>query len=232
MRLSLFVLAFLGGALARPGPASRPHSLKRYTDQKVSTSGCTSGKDIRVEAPRKNIFQSLTDEEYVDVTAYLHEQKELNLTAVVNSTSWDNVIVSLDILNPNKTDALAYLEGHGLAPVRYARATLQFNSQLQPYIQEYMVGPLPVKQESTRHEELNYMFTSGRGRINVYNADSEAIAAFNLQVGAEIQNITKRLLNGVSVYYFHVFERCLTQGINRPQQVVKMTIFSSRAVIL
>jgi primary-amine oxidase len=198
MRLSLFVLAFLGGALARPGPASRPHSLKRYTDQKVSTSGCTSGKDIRVEAPRKNIFQSLTDEEYVDVTAYLHEQKELNLTAVVNSTSWDNVIVSLDILNPNKTDALAYLEGHGLAPVRYARATLQFNSQLQPYIQEYMVGPLPVKQESTRHEELNYMFTSGRGRINVYNADSEAIAAFNLQVGAEIQNITKRLLNGTA----------------------------------
>jgi primary-amine oxidase len=116
--------------------------------------------------------------------------------------SWDNVIVSLDLLQPNKTDALTYLEGHGPAPTRYARATLQFNSQVQPYIQEYMVGPLPVQEGSTQYEELNYMFTSGRGRINVYKADSKAIAAFNLKVGADIQNITKQLLNGVSTYCF------------------------------
>lgn len=109
------------------------------------------------------------------------------------------MIVSLDLLQPNKTDALTYLEGHGPAPTRYARATLQFNSQMQPYIQEYMVGPLPVKEGSTQYEELNYMFTSGRGRINVYNADSEAIAAFNLAVGADIKKITKKLLNGVSI---------------------------------
>jgi len=113
--------------------------------------------------------------------------------------SWDNVIVSLDLLQPNKTDALTYLEGNGPAPTRYARATLQFNSQLQPYIQEYMVGPLPVQEGSTQYEELNYMFTSGRGRTNVYNADSEAIAAFNLEVGVDIQNITNKLLNGVRI---------------------------------
>jgi primary-amine oxidase len=74
---------------------------------------------------------------------------------------------------------------------------------MQPYIQEYMVGPLPVTEGSTRYEELNYMFTTGRGRINVYNADSEAIAAFNLEVGADIEKITKRLLNGVSIHCFH-----------------------------
>lgn len=113
--------------------------------------------------------------------------------------SWDNVIVSLDLLQPNKTDALIYLEGNGPAPTRYARATLQFNSQVQPYIQEYMVGPLPVQEGSTQYEELNYIFTSGRGRTNVYNADSEAIAAFNLEVGADIQDITKKLLNGVRI---------------------------------
>ena len=113
--------------------------------------------------------------------------------------SWDNVIVSLDLLQPNKTDALTYLEGNGPAPTRYARATLQFNSQVQPYIQEYMVGPLPVEEGSTQYGELNYIFTSGRGRTNVYNADSEAIAAFNLEVGADVQDITKKLLNGVRI---------------------------------
>ncbi|KAL6364234.1 hypothetical protein LRP88_02151 [Fusarium phalaenopsidis] len=195
--LRLCLLTFLSGVLARPsipGPAARSHSLRRPSKRQ----GCSSGKEVTITAPSKNIFQGLTDHEYAQVTAYLHQQKELNLTAVVNSTSWDNVIVTLDLLQPNKTDALAYLEGRGPAPARYARATLQFNSQLQPYIQEYMVGPLPVKKGSTRYEELNYIFTSGRGRINVYNADGDAIAAFNLKVGAEIQDITKRLLNGTA----------------------------------
>ncbi|EEU33975.1 uncharacterized protein NECHADRAFT_94780 [Fusarium vanettenii 77-13-4] len=195
--LRLCLLACLSRVLARPsipGPAARPHSLRRPSKRQ----GCSSGKEVTITAPSKNIFQGLTDHEYAQVTAYLHQQKELNLTAVVNSTSWDNVIVTLDLLQPNKTDALSYLEGRGPVPARYARATLQFNSQLQPYIQEYMVGPLPVKKGSTRYEELNYMFTSGRGRINVYNADGDAIAAFNLKVGAEIQDITKRLLNGTA----------------------------------
>ena len=47
----------------------------------------SSGQEVVIKAPVKNIFQSLTDEEYAHVTAYLHEQKDLNLTAVVNSTS-------------------------------------------------------------------------------------------------------------------------------------------------
>ncbi|KAL6922703.1 hypothetical protein FSST1_006729 [Fusarium sambucinum] len=196
--LQVVSLIFDRRVLARSsseGPAARYHYLNRY---KIETSQCDSDKEVGVKAPWKNIFQSLTDQEYADVTAYLHNQEELNLTAIVNSTSWDNVIVSMDLLQPNKTDALTYLEGNGPAPARYARATLQFNSQLQPYIQEYMVGPLPVQEGSTRYEELNYMFTSGRGRINVYNADSEAIAEFNLVVGTEIQNITKQLLNGTA----------------------------------
>lgn len=114
--------------------------------------------------------------------------------------------MSLDLLHPNKTGALTYLEGHGPAPVRYARATLQFNSKLQPYIQEYMVGPLPIQKGLTHHEELNYIFTSGRGRINVYNADGEAIAAFNLKIGTEIKDITKELLNGVRISFNYASE--------------------------
>ncbi|KAF5643096.1 peroxisomal amine oxidase copper-containing protein [Fusarium sp. NRRL 52700] len=210
--LILCLFAVPNGISAYPGPAgpaARPHSLKRLSEYKSSAAGCSSGQEVVIKAPVNNIFQSLTDEEYAHVTAYLHEQKDLNLTAVVNSTStivihqlmapsWDNVIVSLDLLQPNKTGALAYLEGHGPAPVRYARATLQFNSKLQPYIQEYMVGPLPIQKGLTHHEELNYIFTSGRGRINVYNADGEAIAAFNLKIGTEIKDITKELLNGTA----------------------------------
>lgn len=88
--LQLCLLPFLGGALARPGPAALPHSLNRspkYGNNDASSSRCGFSKDVAVAAPRKNIFQSLTDREYADVTVFLHKQKELNLTAVVNSTA-------------------------------------------------------------------------------------------------------------------------------------------------
>jgi primary-amine oxidase len=106
--------------------------------------------------------------------------------------------VNLDVLQPNKTDALAYLDESGPEPTRFARATLQFGSTVQPYTQEYMVGPLPIQDRTAKYEELNYMFTSGRGRMNVYNADSNAIATFNIKVGASIKEITQELVNGVS----------------------------------
>lgn len=80
-----------------------------------------------------------------------------------------------------------------------------------------MVGPLTMTEGLTRYQELNYIFTSGRGRTNVYNADGEAIAAFNLKVGTEIRDITKRLLNGVSISYVYAFEKPLTDGYDRPQ---------------
>jgi primary-amine oxidase len=88
--LILCLFAVPNGISAYPGPAgpaARPHSLKRLSEYKSSGAGCSSGQEVLVKAPVKNIFQSLTDEEYAHVTAYLHEQKDLNLTAVVNSTS-------------------------------------------------------------------------------------------------------------------------------------------------
>ena len=106
--------------------------------------------------------------------------------------------MTMDILQPDKKDSLAYLDENGPIPDRYARATLQFNSQDEPYIQEYMIGPLPLSNTKGQHKELNHIFTSGRGRTRVYNADSEAIAAFNLEVGTQIKKVTKDLLNGVS----------------------------------
>jgi primary-amine oxidase len=89
--LQFALLAILGEGLARPGfsngPASRPHSLARPAKRSDGISGCKSGADVGIKSAKKNIFSGLTDKEYVDVTAYLHAQKKLNLTAIVNSTA-------------------------------------------------------------------------------------------------------------------------------------------------
>lgn len=111
--------------------------------------------------------------------------------------SWDNTILNLDLLQPNKSDALRFLDSGAAAPPRYAQATLQFGATTKPYIREYMVGPLPVTKGKTTVAPLDYIYNKGQGVQRVYNADPVAQQEFGLQVGASIQNVTKKLLNGV-----------------------------------
>ncbi len=111
---------------------------------------------------------------------------------------WDNVIMNVELLQPNKSDALPYLESGGAAPSRYAKATLLFAATEEPYIQEFMVGPLTVAKGKTTYSPLNYIYNKGTSKKRFYNADATSVAAFNVQVGAGVADITKVLLNGVS----------------------------------
>ncbi len=54
--------------------------------QTSAPSSCSSGSDITTKAPKANIFAGLTDSEAADVTAFLHRQKSLNLTAAATAT--------------------------------------------------------------------------------------------------------------------------------------------------
>lgn len=49
-------------------------------------TSCGSGSQITTKAPKVNIFAGLTNDEAAAVTAFLHDQKNLNLTAAVNAT--------------------------------------------------------------------------------------------------------------------------------------------------
>lgn len=54
--------------------------------QDPSASGCGSHSQPTTKAPKTNIFAGLTDDEAAAVTAYLHAQKSLNLTAAADAT--------------------------------------------------------------------------------------------------------------------------------------------------
>ena len=105
--------------------------------------------------------------------------------------------MTIDLLQPNKSDAIKYLDQGGPAPSRYAQATIQFGATLEPYVQEYVVGPLPITNQSAA-TELNYIYNSGKGKQRIYNADYALLAKFQYQVATQVANITQRLLNGVS----------------------------------
>ena len=59
--------------------------LSRELAASGASSGCSDGT-ITTTAPKLNIFGGLTDDEFGSVTAFLHQQKSLNLTAVSNAT--------------------------------------------------------------------------------------------------------------------------------------------------
>ena len=108
--------------------------------------------------------------------------------------------MQVDLLQPKKSDALAYLDRGAAAPARYARVVVQFGATLEPYIQEYQVGPLPVVNGSTTLTQLNSIYNKGKGYIRIYDQDALALSDFGYQVSTSIADITQLLLNGVSCF--------------------------------
>ncbi|KAL8685663.1 MAG: hypothetical protein Q9218_007622 [Villophora microphyllina] len=167
--------------------------------QGPGSTGCGSSSQLSVKAPKSNIFAGLTNDEAAAVTSFLHDQKDLNLTAASNATSWDNKILTVELLQPNKSDAISYLDSTSQAPVRQARAILRFGATLEPYLQEYVVGPLPVAAGKTTVAPLDYIFNKGRGYQRLYNVDIDALTAFAYgYAAANISDISQQLLNGTA----------------------------------
>lgn len=111
--------------------------------------------------------------------------------------SWDNTIALVELLQPNKTAALPYLNGEGPAPDRYARVAIQFQATKEPYIQDFMVGPLPISSQTTL-QPLNYIYNKGVGKQRIYHADLVEEIGFYAKIGASVADITLDLWNGVS----------------------------------
>ena len=103
----------------------------------------------------------------------------------------------VQLLQPNKSDALPYLNGEGPKPLRYSAATIQFQATLEPYLQEYIIGPLPVSNQTTV-QPLNYPFNKGVGRQRIYNADAGAYGDFLANISASVEDILMQMFNGVS----------------------------------
>ena len=116
--------------------------------------------------------------------------------------------MNIELLQPNKSDALSYLDLGSALPDRYARAVVRFGATLEPYIQEYQVGPLPVVNGSTTLAQLNYIYNKGRGYQRIYDVDREALAVFTYGISASIADITQSLLNGVGSS--HLYYPCLS----------------------
>jgi primary-amine oxidase len=109
--------------------------------------------------------------------------------------------VQITLLDPNKTDVIAFFDGVARAPPRYARATVAFGATnlTDSFWQEYMVGPLPTTNLS-KLQPLTYPFHNQQpGKTKVHPVYSRVDgSAFLTKVSEEIEDVTMELWNSVS----------------------------------
>ncbi|KAH8594285.1 copper amine oxidase [Bisporella sp. PMI_857] len=158
-----------------------------------STPGTFS--EISIHAPRKNVWADLTQDEVKAVREFMFTRTDLNLTRSRESFRFDNNIRLIEVLRPNKSDVLAYLNGNSAPPIRWARVVINDGVKEYPQVTNYMVGPLPID-NSTRIEPLIYCFNSDRNFVYnpmpTYPVLVEWVATFALN----ITDVLEELLDG------------------------------------
>ena len=179
--------AWIRGARARLAKSSNLNRLKRATEN----STCDGAAPADFKAPHKNVWSGLTDKEAASVTTWLFAQTELNLTVAENATDWTNSILQVELMVPNKTDVLAYVDGDAQPPTRYAHVVLAMQASEHPTYNDILVGPLPVSNTTTTWQPLEYPFTRKTGgAIRNLDADEESINQWLFNVSSTISDIT------------------------------------------
>ncbi|KAK4963066.1 hypothetical protein LTR10_000694 [Elasticomyces elasticus] len=188
--------AWVRGARSRLAKNSKWHS-KRWTNG----SACVETSPPDFSAPKENVWSGLTNWEAASVTQWLFGQAELNLTKSEDAGEWDNSLLLVELMLPNKTDVLSYVDGAAAAPARYAHVVLDLRATLNPTYTDIIVGPLPVVNGTTCWEPLEYPYTrKTQGSIRNLDADSDSLyTEYIFKVTATIADITMDLWGGTAL---------------------------------
>jgi primary-amine oxidase len=141
--------------------------FKRYPEllEKRDVS-CSPSTPNQAAAPKTNVWADLDDDEAQVVYDLLVD--EFNLTSVDEATAYDNYLMWIETLRPNKTDAVEYLDNDGSVPERWARAVVFLGTEVHTseefpdgYWQELQVGPLNTNTTPEIYE-LDFIYTKSK----------------------------------------------------------------------
>ncbi|KAK3712173.1 hypothetical protein LTR37_009264, partial [Vermiconidia calcicola] len=159
-------------------------------------AACTIPLPPEVKAPKKNVWDFLTRTESHDIAKWLATQKFPNTTEVYRTGA--------ELMLPNKTDVLQYLDGNGPEPARYASVQIYENLRGKtsiPMTGSILVGPLPIS-NATTWQPLTYPYTKkdGKTRVLLGDADWRAMSRFTNNITNSVKDITKDLWGNKTSY--------------------------------
>ena len=104
-------------------------------------------------------------------------------------------------MRPNKTDALAYIDGNATAPPVYAHVVLDHRASDEPYYQDILVGPIPIDNATTTWQPLDYILTKkNSGKVRNLDADGDKLYSDWLYpISQTVADITLDLWNGTAL---------------------------------
>jgi len=217
---ALLLSSLAPGVLAAPSPKSdwvrkgpggsggyfkkKVHDhIKRAIDggkRAAELPSCAETTTTTITAPKENPWAPLTNEETAAVVKWLFDQAELNLTVTANATSWENSIVLVESMFPNKTDAVSYLDGNGPAPTKYAHVLLNNRATVDAHYADILVGPLPIDNTTFWSPLDFYMTKESSGTVRNLDADNDALYnEWIYPISASIADITLDLWNGTTM---------------------------------
>ena len=166
-----------------------------YSQQRPWTASHAKSSVATPLRGRPNLWANLDSHESETLQQYLYsEQAGLNLTRSPVPGSRENVLQWFELLRPNKTDVLRFLDDETKAPPRFARVTINHGVSNPPEIREFMVGPLPVTNE-TQLLPLTYVHNSGRSySVNIYG-DLQQVMAWGGKFCKSIEDIVFDLVH-------------------------------------
>ncbi|GMH42873.1 hypothetical protein BSKO_10792 [Bryopsis sp. KO-2023] len=116
------------------------------------------GKD---DEARWSIFDQLSTTEIWDVInvlvddmGFFHERNETYQIKDMPTPAGPDHIYRVELFEPSKKEALAYLDGDGPRPQRFAKAIVIRASAEPKDVMEYKVGPLPIPEDKRSRKEI------------------------------------------------------------------------------
>ncbi|EJF56720.1 amine oxidase catalytic domain-containing protein [Dichomitus squalens LYAD-421 SS1] len=162
---------------------------------------CPSNLPLPAKPPAPtNPFASLTIPETVAIHDWVSSPAlNLNLTAGDKAFISDNYIYRIEAYRPPKKDAVAYLDNpeQSSPPEKYAHVVIHHGSASEPYVQDYLVGPIPIS-EKTAMRKLTEVYHrdpipySARGFTTM-----NEIAPLLLKIMPPLAEATQDLFGGV-----------------------------------
>ncbi|CAL3970449.1 unnamed protein product [Diplocarpon coronariae] len=175
------------------------HQSKRYWPNEIWSSQpqpsetptgsqiCAAPGAQAIEASHANFWIELSSQETASVAAWLFSQSQYNLTVTADAGEWDNSLLLIELMPPNKTDVLAHIDSRGGAPARYAHPTYQ----------DLLAGPLPLQNATVTSQPLIYPYTRKTdGKVRNLDADEAKWEEWKTNVTTSILDITLDSWNG------------------------------------
>ena len=176
-------------------------------------SSCSQKTTLKPQYTKsQDLYRDLSEDELIQVRDYILNVASLNVTPFEKATINSNHIFLIELQNPNKGDAIAYLDGNGPKPTRAANVVI-FKGAVSPRVVEEI---LVFFDKPMRHEP--YTLLTNRTipfHARPTNKQAEDIqGALVNDFGMKAHEVLYKLFGGYVI--INCTDRCLTFGSSGP----------------